>query len=181
MINNPIEKAISDCLHRETKTIKETIDTANKRMVLVEKGLLILSNRKAQITEALEKVNLVVEEPYPNPFQFTAAKDGNPAMVTFEFRAKSNGKFKFLKFHGYTARGAGRNESQLKAKADRIESKIKEITQCDFVGVNSCSLEYKGDTAEDKSVLIYIRFNIPGENQDAHLNQIAGHCDERWM
>lgn len=75
----------------------------------------------------------------------------------------SDGKFKFIKFRGYTSRGSGKNKDRLFEKADKICEKVMEALQnpeneldC---SVNQCSLETRDDK-ETGRVLMTITYNF---------------------
>jgi hypothetical protein len=69
--------------------------------------------------------------------------------------APLNNKFKFIKDRGYTASGRGRNESNLRSKAEKIEEKIKTDTFIESVMVNQFSLETKDDRdCSNQNILI---------------------------
>lgn len=75
----------------------------------------------------------------------------------------SDGKFKFIQFRGYTSRGAGKNESRLDSKAEKIcetvqgafRDSINEL-RC---SVNPFSLEVR-DGKETGRVLMDISYNF---------------------
>ncbi len=76
-------------------------------------------------------------------------KDGDKLKVDFT-AVPTSGKFKFLAFQGYTARGAGKNEERLHAKAAAIEEAIRVGAGFTSVDVNSCSLEVRDDKRDGK-------------------------------
>lgn len=82
---------------------------------------------------------------------------------TLNLTLLSDGKFKFIKFRGYTSRGSGKNEDRLFEKADKICEKVMEALQnpenelrC---SVNQCSLETRDDK-ETGRVLMTIFYNF---------------------
>jgi hypothetical protein len=67
-----------------------------------------------------------------------------------------SGKFKFIKDQGFTAKGAGKNDKQLEAKADKLIAFMEEKTGLRF-SVNKFCLQY---TAEDSKRGIIMDFTI---------------------
>lgn len=82
---------------------------------------------------------------------------------TLNLTLPSDGKFKFIQFRGYTSRGAGKNESRLDSKAEKIceavqaalQNSVKEL-RC---SVNPFSLESRDDK-ETGRVLMSISYNF---------------------
>ena len=91
------------------------------------------------IEKALAQKHLVVET--------AVCRDRNIAIT-----AKSDGKFKFIAFAGYTSRGAGKNQERLNTKSEAIEECVRFMTgfRC---SVNCYSLEVK-NAGETKNVLV---------------------------
>lgn len=75
----------------------------------------------------------------------------------------SDGKFKFIKFRGYTSRGAGKNESRLDSKAEKICEAVQAALQNPVnelrCSVNPFSLEVR-DGKETGRVLMDISYNF---------------------
>ena len=75
----------------------------------------------------------------------------------------SDGKFKFIQFRGYTSRGAGKNESRLDSKAEKICETVQAALQNPVnelrCSVNPFSLEVR-DGKETGRVLMNISYNF---------------------
>ena len=75
----------------------------------------------------------------------------------------SDGKFKFIQFRGYTSRGAGKNESRLDSKAEKICEAVMAALQNPVnelrCSVNPFSLEVR-DEKETGRVLMDISYNF---------------------
>ena len=75
----------------------------------------------------------------------------------------SDGKFKFIQFRGYTSRGAGKNESRLASKAEKICEAVMAALQNPVnelrCSVNPFSLEVR-DGKETGRVLMDISYNF---------------------
>jgi hypothetical protein len=75
----------------------------------------------------------------------------------------SDGKFKFIQFRGYTSRGAGKNESRLDSKAEKICETVQAALQNPVnelrCSVNPFSLEVR-DGKEKGCVLMDISYNF---------------------
>lgn len=75
----------------------------------------------------------------------------------------SDGKFKFIQFRGYTSRGAGKNESRLDSKAEKICEAVMAALQNPVnelrCSVNPFSLEVRGEK-ETGRVLMSISYNF---------------------
>lgn len=75
----------------------------------------------------------------------------------------SDGKFKFIQFRGYTSRGAGKNESRLDSKAEKICEAVQAALQNPVnelrCSVNPFSLEVR-DGKEKGCVLMDISYNF---------------------
>ncbi len=85
-------------------------------------------------------------------------KDGDVLRVSIT-ATPTSGKFKFIQFQGYTARGAGKNEDRLHAKAEKIAEAIRVGAGFTYVGVNSCSLEVRDDKRDGKG-RVMIDFSV---------------------
>lgn len=121
-----IDKTLKDKSDKAVQVIEEE----NEKLKNVVWGLEQFKARADKMVEAFEKVNLKIDFSYPNPFHFE--KD----FVHYSVRAKPIGKFKLIKFRGYTSQGAGKNQKALYEKANKISEIIKEIGQFDSVEVN---------------------------------------------
>ena len=91
------------------------------------------------------------------------AKEKASNRGTLNLTLPSDGKFKFIKFRGYTSRGAGKNESRLDEKAEKISETVMAALQnpenelrC---SVNQFSLETRDDKKTDR-VLMTISYNF---------------------
>lgn len=75
----------------------------------------------------------------------------------------SDGKFKFIQFRGYTSRGAGKNESRLDSKAEKICETVQAALRDSInelrCSVNPFSLEVR-DGKETGRVLMDISYNF---------------------
>lgn len=75
----------------------------------------------------------------------------------------SDGKFKFIQFRGYTSRGAGKNESRLDSKAEKICETVQGALRDSInelrCAVNPFSLEVR-DGKETGRVLMDISYNF---------------------
>lgn len=75
----------------------------------------------------------------------------------------SDGKFKFIQFRGYTSRGAGKNESRLDSKAEKICEAVMAALQNPVnelrCSVNPFSLEVR-DEKETGRVMMDISYNF---------------------
>lgn len=75
----------------------------------------------------------------------------------------SDGKFKFIQFCGYTSRGAGKNESRLDSKAEKISEAVMAALQNPVnelrCSVNPFSLEVRNGK-ETGRVLMSISYNF---------------------
>lgn len=82
---------------------------------------------------------------------------------TLNLTLPSDGKFRFIKFRGYTSRGSGKNEDRLCEKAEKISETVMAALQnpenelrC---SVNQFSLETRDDK-ETGRVLMTISYNF---------------------
>lgn len=107
----------------------------------------------------LEKLHLVIEEFIVNQPNKEVASHKGLIML----RLVSDGKFKFIKFAGYTSRGAGKNESRLDSKAEKICEAVQAALQNPVnelrCSVNPFSLETRDDK-ETGRVLMTISYNF---------------------
>lgn len=82
---------------------------------------------------------------------------------TLSLTLPSDGKFKFIKFTGYTSRGAGKNENRLCEKAEKISEAVMAalLTPVNELrcSVNQYSLESRDDK-ETGRVLMSISYNF---------------------
>lgn len=82
---------------------------------------------------------------------------------TLNLTLPSDGKFRFIKFRGYTSRGAGKNESRLDSKAEKICEAVQAALQNPVnelrCSVNPFSLEVRGEK-ETGRVLMDISYNF---------------------
>ena len=96
----------------------------------------------------LEKLHLVIEEFSVNqPNKEVASHLGRISL-----RLVSDGKFKFIKFAGYTSRGAGKNEGRLNSKAEKMADTVIKALGSSYKNfdcyVNSYSLEVKNESEQ---------------------------------
>lgn len=82
---------------------------------------------------------------------------------TLSLTLPTDGKFRFIKFRGYTSRGSGKNKDRLREKAEKICEKVMEALQnpenelrC---SVSPSSLESRDDK-ETGRVLMTISYNF---------------------
>lgn len=96
----------------------------------------------------LEKLHLVIEEFIVNQPNKEVASHKGLIML----RLVSDGKFKFIKFAGYTSRGAGKNEGRLDSKAEKMADTVIKALSGSYKNfdcyVNSYSLEVKNDSEQ---------------------------------
>lgn len=82
---------------------------------------------------------------------------------TLNLTLPSDGKFRFIKFTGYTSRGAGKNENRLSEKAEKISETVMAALQTPEnelrCSVNQFSLETRDDK-ETGRVLMTISYNF---------------------
>lgn len=82
---------------------------------------------------------------------------------TLNLTLPSDGKFRFIQFRGYTSRGAGKNESRLDSKAEKICETVQAALQNPVnelrCSVNPFSLEVR-DEKETGRVLMDISYNF---------------------
>lgn len=107
----------------------------------------------------LAKLHLTIDEFTMNrPDKEKASNRG-----TLNLTLLSDGKFRFIKFRGYTSRGSGKNEDRLCEKAEKISETVMAALQnpenelrC---SVNQFSLETRDDK-ETGRVLMTISYNF---------------------
>lgn len=107
----------------------------------------------------LEKLHLTIEEFSVNqPNKEVASNKGG-----IRLRLLSDGKFKFIKFAGYTSRGAGKNEGRLDSKAEKMVITVDNALSHSYENfncyVNMYSLEVK-DESEQGVVLMSISYTF---------------------
>lgn len=82
---------------------------------------------------------------------------------TLNLTLPSDGKFKFIKFRGYTSRGSGKNEDRLCEKAEKISEAVQGALRDSInelrCSVNPFSLEVR-DGKETGRVLMTISYNF---------------------
>lgn len=75
----------------------------------------------------------------------------------------SDGKFRFIKFRGYTSRGSGKNEDRLCEKAKKISETVIEALQNPENELRCSVNQYSLETRDDKEtgrVLMTISYNF---------------------
>jgi hypothetical protein len=128
-----------------------------------QQALRLFQNASGPLQEALAKFGLEVVD-------VTFSKTGTMSdsgtwcdlqdSLNFSLRlAPTSGKFKFLTFQGYTARGDGKNDARLREKAAKIKEAISTATGFS-ADVNSCSLEVRGEHTS-KTVLANVWVRSP--------------------
>jgi len=75
--------------------------------------------------------------------------------ITISFTAAGCSGFKFIKPQGYTARGDGRNQKRLEAKATKIKGALKTDAMQE-IGVNQFSLEAKEEEEKTSRVMVTV-------------------------
>lgn len=123
-----------DAVYQDYQT---NFDKLVKKRDLSTMHLRNLRSLLPRVIEGLAKENLVLDD---LSYYMNASNDRLIVSVT----ATSNGKFKFIKFQGYTARGAGKNQDALTTKGQKMEQRFQEATQI-TMHVNSASLELGKD------------------------------------
>lgn len=82
---------------------------------------------------------------------------------TLNLTLPSDGKFRFIKFRGYTSRGSGKNKDRLSEKAEKISETVMAALQTPEnelrCSVNQFSLETRDDK-ETGRVLMTISYNF---------------------
>lgn len=82
---------------------------------------------------------------------------------TLNLTLPSDGKFRFIKFRGYTSRGSGKNKDRLSEKAEKISEAVMAALQTPEnelrCSVNQFSLETRDDK-ETGRVLMTISYNF---------------------
>lgn len=107
----------------------------------------------------LEKLHLTIGEfTMSRPDKEKASNRG-----TLNLTLPSDGKFRFIKFRGYTSRGSGKNEDRLCEKAEKISETVMAALQTPEnelrCSVNPFSLEVR-DGKETGRVLMDISYNF---------------------
>ena len=107
----------------------------------------------------LEKLHLTIKEFGVNsPNKEFASNKGS-----YWLRLVSDGKFKFIKFAGYTSRGEGKNERRLCSKAEKIEDKVIKALSGSYKNfnchVNIYSLEVKNES-EQGTVMMSLSYTF---------------------
>lgn len=107
----------------------------------------------------LSKLHLTVEEVNVNQPNKEVASHKGLIML----RLVSDGKFKFIKFAGYTSRGAGKNEGRLNSKAEKMADTVIKALGSSYKNfdcyVNQYSLEVK-DESERGVVLMSLSYTF---------------------
>lgn len=101
----------------------------------------------------LEKLHLTVEEVNVNQPNKEVVSHKGLIML----RLVSDGKFKFIKFAGYTSRGAGKNEGRLNSKAEKMVNTVGNALGHRYKNfdcyVNSYSLEVKNESEQGTVIM----------------------------
>lgn len=82
---------------------------------------------------------------------------------TLNLTLQSDGKFKFIKFRGYTSRGSGKNENRLFEKAEKISETVMAALQNPENELRCSVNQYSLETRDDKEtgrVLMTISYNF---------------------
>lgn len=107
----------------------------------------------------LEKLHLKIEEFTMNQPNKEVASHKGLIML----RLVSDGKFKFIKFAGYTSRGAGKNEGRLDSKAEKMADTVIKALGSSYKNfdcyVNFYSLEVKNES-EQGTVLMNLSYTF---------------------
>lgn len=152
-----IESITENIYQRMDREEKKIIDTMNQMRLLQLKTNQKVGELKAKIPsliKALEKQGLAIS-------QLGYSKAGKDDKVWNEgdqlsvsiTAVPTSGKFRFIKDTGFTAKGRGRNQNRLDAKAESLANAIKKETGFSGVNVNSFSLEIENE-GDSKSILI---------------------------
>lgn len=101
----------------------------------------------------LEKLHLTIEEFSVNqPNKGVASNEGG-----IRLRLLSDGKFKFIKFAGYTSRGAGKNDGRLNSKAEKMVNTVGNALGHRYKNfdcyVSSYSLEVKNESEQGAVIM----------------------------
>lgn len=101
----------------------------------------------------LEKLHLTIEYFIVNQPDKEVASHKGQIML----RLVSDGKFKFIKFAGYTSRGAGKNEGRLDSKAKKMVNTVGNALGHRYKNfdcyVNSYSLEVKNESEQGTVIM----------------------------
>lgn len=82
---------------------------------------------------------------------------------TLNLTLPSDGKFRFIKFTGYTSRGAGKNENRLCEKAEKISEAVMAALQAPVNELRCSANQYSLESRDDKEtgrVLMSISYNF---------------------
>lgn len=82
---------------------------------------------------------------------------------TLNLTLPSDGKFRFIKFRGYTSRGSGKNEDRLCEKAEKISETVMAALQNPENELRCSVNQYSLETRDDKEtgrVLMTISYNF---------------------
>lgn len=106
-----------------------------------------------KLEPVLEKLHLTIESFDVNqPNKEVASHKGG-----IRLRLVSDGKFKFIKFAGYTSRGAGKNEGRLDSKAEKMADTVIKALGSSYKNfdcyVNSYSLEVKNESEQGTVIM----------------------------
>lgn len=143
----------SETLRKSNEKIAKMVRDEHAWQQALTEKTAILRNAYDKFVPVLAKLGLeIVGLTYRvnHPKDLMNAEDWKGSM-NVSIWAKSNGKFRFIKFDGYTASGAGRNQERLSEKAAKIADAISGFGV--KFSVNPFSLEIKDDEKE-KTVLI---------------------------
>lgn len=139
---------IDHSLENAYKEYQENFDKLVAKRDLTTTKLRTLRSLLPRIIDGLAKEHLVV-----TTIGYYIGDSTLSATVT----AKSDGKFRFIKFQGYSARGGGKNQEALNTKAEKLKSKLKESTLIDRMNVNSMSMEVRREGNEGTALIeIYL-------------------------
>lgn len=107
----------------------------------------------------LEKLHLTIEYFIVNQPNKEVASHKGQIML----RLVSDGKFKFIKFAGYTSRGAGKNEGRLDSKAKKMADTVIKALGSSYKNfdcyINSYSLEVENES-EQGTVLMNLSYTF---------------------
>lgn len=82
---------------------------------------------------------------------------------TLNLTLPSDGKFRFIKFRGYTSRGSGKNKDRLSEKAEKISETVMAALQTPENELRCSVNQYSLETRDDKEtgrVLMTIVYNF---------------------
>jgi len=156
--------SIINVLADREKQIKETaaerIRQATKLVAMWQEKMAVLQCNLSGIKAGLAKAGLML----PDDLSASVRKSGgNPEiwvdgdkLVVELVALPINGKFKFLTFRGYDARGRGKNADRLCEKATKLQALLKDSCAIEGIQVNPSSLEIRND--REGRVLITLWF-----------------------